>query len=73
MSERVSELRDLKGLLWESIREVEADRRSPLAAQLRAVMAELAELEGPAGDVAVKGPADAEDELLSFRLRKRAN
>ena len=74
MSDRVSELKQLKDLLWDSIFEVDSDKRSPLAAQLRAVMADIAEAEG-AGEPpapAEGSPVDPVDELLAFRMKKAA-
>jgi len=47
---RLDDLRDLRELLLDSIREAPADKRAPLAAQLRATLTEIDELDdGSAG------------------------
>lgn len=62
MSDRLDALRDLAGLLRESLNEADADKRAPLAAQYRATLAEVAQLESEAGKV-----ADPVDEIAARR------
>lgn len=66
----------LKSLKWaldvtrESIEEAEADKRSPLIGQYRALLAEIAELEGadvPTGKVEVNGLVILQEELAKRR------
>lgn len=54
MSDRLSKLRELEYLTLESIEESSSDKRSPLIAQYRAILTEIAELEGLVGDGVVK-------------------
>lgn len=46
---RIDDLRDLRELLWLSIREADAEKRAPLVNQMRGVLSELAELGDGAG------------------------
>lgn len=43
---RLDDLQRLYDLTWESLDEAPADKRSPLIGQMRAILAEIAELEG---------------------------
>lgn len=70
MASRLEELKDLKALLWSSLVEVDADKRSPLAAQWRAASSEIAELEGEAPAVVPVG--DPLDELRAKRKSRGA-
>lgn len=55
MSDRLSDLSDLRDLLRESIRDVEPDKRAPLSHQYRATLAEIAELEAAEAPPASEG------------------
>lgn len=65
MSSRVDDLRWALRVTRESIDEVEADKRSPLIAQYRALLAEISELDGSDSVVEgkVSGLAKLQDEL----------
>lgn len=63
MSERLSDLRDLRDVLRASIAEVDADKRAPLSHQYRATLAEIAELEAAAQ------PAPEGSGLVDFQKR----
>lgn len=51
---RLEKLRELEVFTLESIEEAPADRRSALIAQYRAILVEIAELEGDSGGEAVE-------------------
>lgn len=51
---RLEKLRDLEDLTLESIEESSSDKRSPLIAQYRAILTEIAELEGSGGGEVVE-------------------
>ena len=67
MSDRLSDLRDLRDVLRDSIRDVEPDRRAPLSHQYRATLAEIAELE------AAEAPAVTEGSGLLDLTRRLAD
>ena len=46
---RIDDLRDLREILWASIKEADPEKRAPLVSQMRGVLAELAELGDNAG------------------------
>lgn len=66
MSSRLDELEQLRGLLWESIREAPADKRAPLAARLESVLEQIESL-SPAGKV-----GDPVDEVAKRRAARRS-
>jgi hypothetical protein len=68
MLDRVQELKWLAGVLRESIDEAPADRRSSLAAQYRATLAELESL-----DVKAQKVVDPLDELAARRAARRGS
>jgi hypothetical protein len=67
MADRARELEDLRAFLWESIRAVDPDKTAPIANQLRATLAELAELTKGSGKV-----GDPVDEITARRAARRA-
>ena len=62
---RLDDLRNLRSLLLESIDEAPADKRAPLAAQLRATLAEIDSLDEGAKAV------DPVDEIAKRRAARR--
>ena len=52
MSDRLDDLKDMRELLWASIREAEPDKRAPLFARLESVITQIDQLapEEKAGD-----------------------
>jgi len=62
MADRLDSLKLLEGVLWDSITAADADKRASLAAQYRATLAEVADLEREAGKV-----ADPVDEIAARR------
>jgi hypothetical protein len=54
MSDRLSKLREIEELTLESLEEAPVDKRSPLIGQYRAILAEIAELEGARGGEVVE-------------------
>lgn len=65
MADRLESLRSLAALLWESLGVCPEDKRAPLAAQFRATLAELDQLEREAGKV-----ADPVDEIAARRAAR---
>lgn len=65
MSDRLTDLRDLRDLLRSSIAEVEPDKRAPLSHQYRATLSEIAELESalPSAEVEGNGLVDFQKRL----------
>lgn len=59
---RIDDLRDLREVVWESIRSADAERRAPLVSQLRGILAELAEL-GDGGSSERTGLIDFQEAL----------
>lgn len=51
---RLEKLRDLEEITRESLDEAAADKRSPLIAQMRGILSEIAELEGSGGGEVVE-------------------
>lgn len=64
---RLESLRSLAAVLWESIADADPEKRAPLAAQYRATLAEVAELERESGKV-----ADPVDEITARRAARGA-
>lgn len=46
---RIDDLRDLREILWESVKAADPEKRAPLVNQLRGVLSELADLGDSAG------------------------
>lgn len=67
MADRLADLEALRGLLWESIREVDANERSPLAGRLESVIAQIAELQP-----ATEKVGDPVDEIAARRASRRS-
>lgn len=64
MSSRLEKLRELEEITRLSIDEAPVDKRSPLIGQLRAILVEIDELEGPSGEaVESNGLIDFQAEL----------
>lgn len=63
---RLDDLRNLRALLLESIDEASVDKRAPLAAQLRATLAEIESLDEDAK------AGDPVDEIAKRRAARRA-
>lgn len=62
---RLDDLRALSELLWSSLEVCDAEKRAPLAAQYRATLTELAELEKQASKV-----GDPVDEIAARRAAR---
>jgi len=67
---RLDDLEELRRLLWESIGETPPDKRAPLAAQLRGVLAEITELGGDAAPVERNGLVDFQQALAQRQQSK---
>ncbi len=65
MSDRRADLEALRDVLWESVNAADPEKRAPLAAQYRATLSELAELETEAGKA-----GDPLDELTARRAAR---
>ena len=65
MYDRKAELVALSEVLWVSIGSVDPEKRAPLAAQYRATLKELAELDGKKG-----GVGDPLDEIAARRVAR---
>lgn len=59
---RLDDLQRLYDLTWDSLDEAPADKRSPLIGQMRAILAEIAELEGSGG-----GEVEETNGLIDFQ------
>ena len=69
---RVDNLRELRDLLWESLKDVPANQRAPLAKQYRDTMAEIAELSGAQKKQVAGKKVDPLDELAARRSARRS-
>ena len=64
---RLSDLEELRSILWDSIEETPPDKRAPLIAQLRGVLTEIAEAGGDAAPVERNGLVDFQEALAKRR------
>lgn len=66
MSDRLERLREMEAVVWESVLEAAPDKRAPLVAQLRGILAEIEGLSGLGGEL-----SDPVDELEQRRRRRQ--